>query len=147
MKSRKREPLVIGWNEVVALPDWDIPSMRAKIDTGARTSALHVRNVKEIEGGAVQFDVVLEKRPHRVAKSLSATIYRRTYVRSSTGTKELRYIVKTKLTLGNVEKDIQISLASRDSMVFRMLLGRQALKKDFLVDVSRKQIASKPRST
>jgi hypothetical protein len=112
--------------------------VRAKIDTGARTSALHVANLEEIPRGRVRFDVVLQragKSPRTVR--VETGIVRRARVRGSVGDEEERYFVETTLVLGNVSKRIEVSLSGRAGMRYRMLLGRTALADDFLVDPGR----------
>jgi hypothetical protein len=141
---RKTKPkTTLGWVEHIDLPEWGIAALPAKLDTGARTSALHVRNVREVGQGNVRFEFVPEKHGTYLHQSVVAPIHRTTYVRSSTGAREPRYIVRTQLVLGTVKKTIEVSLASRDSMRFRMLLGRQALRRDFLVNVSRKHLITR----
>jgi ribosomal protein S6--L-glutamate ligase len=140
----KREPIVIGWTELVDLPDWKIRRLRAKIDTGARTSALHVERIQELAGGRVRFDVVLhrEKRDRRV--HVTTRIVKRGRVRSSNGETETRYFVRTRMRLGPVERDVEVSLVDRGKMIHRMLLGRTALSGPFLVDVDRRMVQSRP---
>lgn len=139
-----RSKTVIGWSERLALPDWGIECLKAKVDTGARTSALHVEDLQVLPDGMLQFDVILSRKNpgHRVR--VVAPPLRRARVRSSNGAYRRRWFVKTRLCLGAVEKEIEISLVSREKMVFRMLLGRKALEKDFLVDVGRKNLVRAP---
>lgn len=137
MAAKRREKQLIGWSEVVALPDWGISHLTAKVDTGARTSALHVENVVESGGDHVRFDVIVNLKPH-IVHHVRAEVVRWGRIRSSTGHASHRLIVRTRLRLGAVEKDIDISLISREKMRYRMLLGRQALARDFIVDVSRR---------
>ncbi len=130
---------VIGWSEYIDLPDWKIIGLKAKIDTGARTSALHVEDIEKLPGNKVRFHVVLSrKKPRRIAVIAKVVKYAR--VRSSTGEYKHRYFVKTKLRMGAVEKEIDVSLVSREDMMFRMLIGRKALEKDFVVDVSHRSL-------
>lgn len=136
------EPVVIGWTEYVDLPDWGIKDLRAKIDTGARSSALHVENIQELPRDFVRFDVVLH-RAHRDRRiHVRARISRRGRVRSSTGHQTLRIFVETTLRLGPVERQIEVSLVDRKKMIHRMLLGREALKGPFLIDVDRRMVQS-----
>ena len=135
---------LIGWNELVDLPDWNVKRLRAKVDTGARTSALHVTDLKPLPEDRISFDVVLDrKKSHRKAHVV-APISRVGRVRSSTGKYTLRYFVKTTLRLGGVEKTIEISLVDREKMMFRMLLGRTALSGPFLIDPARRRVVSRP---
>jgi hypothetical protein len=132
---------LIGAAEYVQLPAWGIARVRAKIDTGARTSALHVANLEELPRGRVRFDVVLQ-RASNSPKSVhvEARVVRRAKVRSSLGDEEERTFVKTMLVLGGVAKEIEIGLSARYEMRYRMLLGRTALADDFLVDPGRSYV-------
>jgi hypothetical protein len=138
------EPVVIGWTEYVDVPEWGIRDLRAKVDTGARTSALHVENVEELPRGFVRFDVVLHraKRDRRV--HVRTRISRRGRVRSSTGHQTSRLFVEATIRLGPVEKRVEVSLVDRQKMIHRMLLGRAALSGPFLIDVDRR-MALRPK--
>lgn len=125
---------VIGWREYVDLPDWGILRLKAKIDTGARTSSLHVEDVKELPGNKISFYVVLGKNKKR--KKIIATPVRQGKVKSSIGIRTHRWYVMTKLRLGSIERKIKINLIGRDEMNFRMLIGRTAIEDDFLVDAA-----------
>jgi hypothetical protein len=134
---------LIGIAERIDLPEWGVRRLRVKIDTGARTSALHVDEVEELGDDRVRFWIVLDrKRGRRV--QVEAKLARTARVRSSTGRAEKRYFVVTRMILGGVEKEIEISLASREPMIFRMLLGRTALAHDFVVDPSHRYLTSPP---
>lgn len=140
MASRDKSAQIIGWSEYVDLPKWGIGGLQAKVDTGARTSALHVDNLEEAPGGYVTFDVVLSRRNPGRRIHVRAKVDKWAKVRSSTGKYSKRCFVTTCLRLGPVEKEIQLSLVSRERMIFRMLLGRKALEDDFLVDAGRRKI-------
>ncbi len=142
-----RTQTLIGWNELVDLPDWSIRRLRGKIDTGARSSALHVTNLTPLPNGRVAFDVVLDRRRAHRRRHVIAPVSRIGRVRSSTGRYTRRYFVKTTLVLGGVEKTIEISLVDREQMLFRMLLGRTALAHDFLIDPARRHVTAKPKKT
>jgi hypothetical protein len=136
--------VVIGWREKVDLPEWGVKGILAKIDTGARTSAIHVENVRHTDGGKVAFDVVLSRNhPDRVT-TIETDIIRETHVRTSTGHGHDRIVVGTVMRIGGVQKRIELTLVSRRHMLCRMLVGRTALEEDFLVDVSLKHTAAKP---
>jgi hypothetical protein len=145
MKEPRPDPVVIGWTELVDLPEWGVKRLRAKVDTGARTSALHVENIEELPRGFVRFDVVLhrEKRDRRV--HVKAKISRSTGVRSSSGHREHRLFVETTLRLGPLEKRVEISLVDRQKMRHRMLLGRAALTGPLRIDVNRRMVLSPTR--
>jgi len=130
--------IVIGWAEYVDFVDWGIEGVRAKVDTGARTSALHVENLQILKEKQARFQVILSRtRVHRRVW-VTAPVSKWARVRSSTGHFTVRCFVWTRVRLGPITKQIEISLISREDMAFRMLLGRQALEKDFIVDVSRR---------
>ncbi len=134
--SRKSSRSVIGWSESVDFIDWGIRRLNAKVDTGARTSALHVENLEYLADGRVRFDVVLSRKNANRRKSVTARVSRWSKVRSSSGHYTERCFVKTQVRIGPIEKRIEISLISRETMIYRMLIGREALDRDFLVDVS-----------
>ncbi len=139
---RHKERIMVGVAERVDLPDWGVRHLRAKIDTGARTSALHVLGVEVLEGDRVRFTVVLHRNKHDERVTVEAPIVRRTRVRSSSGKSRERIVVATRLVLGGREREIEVTLASRRRMIFRMLLGRSALGEDFVIDPSRRYVCS-----
>ena len=132
--SRLDSRTVIGWREYVALPDWSIGAIKAKADTGARTSAIDVANVIEINPQRVRFEIVIDRSRRDGRVQVEADVYRRTRIRSSLGDRHDRIIVQARLRLGPVEKVVQLGLVSRPAMLCRMLLGRAALEPHFLVD-------------
>lgn len=136
---------IIGWSEYVAFPEWGIDRLPAKVDTGARTSSLHVDNLEVLDEHHVRFEVVLSRRHSHKRVHVTARVLKWARVRSSTGHYHTRCFVKTRIRLGPVEKEIELSLASREKMLYRMLLGRKALEKDFLVDVSKRRALGKPK--
>lgn len=135
-------PLTIGYVEYVDLPDWGITRLRAKIDTGARTSALHVTDIEELPEHRLRFKVVRDRKRDYRQVECEAPIARITRVRSSNGVVQTRYVVLTTLQIGHVSKQIEVSLATRGPMIHRMLLGRRSLENDFLIDAGRKFAAS-----
>jgi hypothetical protein len=136
--------LVIGLAEYVDLPEWRVLRLRAKVDTGARTSALHVENLRELPGGRVRFDVRLHRdRPER-RTTIEAPISRRGRVRSSSGWSEVRVFVATTLRIGNVALRAEFGLVDRTRMIYRLLLGRTALGARFLVDPSQRYLLVQP---
>jgi hypothetical protein len=137
------EPSIIGWTEYIDFPDWKIAGLKAKVDTGARTSALHVENLIRHEDGWVTFDVMLHRKKRDRRQHVRTRIVKVARVRSSTGHYSERCFVRAKIRLGLVEKEIEFSLVSRESMLFRMLLGRKALERDFWVDVSRRNLLTR----
>jgi hypothetical protein len=147
VSARRPEPLVIGWTEYVDLPDWGVKRLRAKVDTGARSSALHVENIRELPRRFISFEIVLHraKRDRRVR--VKTRIARKSRVRSSNGHLAERYFVETTLRLGPIERRVEISLVDREKLIHRMLLGRTALTGSFLIDVDRRMLTSLPRKS
>jgi hypothetical protein len=136
---------IVGWREYVGFPDWGITGVLAKVDTGARTSSLHVRNIVTLPNDRVRFDVVLSRKfPDRTI-TVTADLARHTNVRPSSGQRQQRRVVRTRMELGGVEREIEVSLVCRQGMLCRMLLGRRALEGDFVVDSSRRYVFGRPK--
>ncbi|MDH3474124.1 MAG: ATP-dependent zinc protease [Rhodospirillales bacterium] len=128
---------VVGWREWVALPMFDIDAIKVKIDTGARTSAVHAFNIKPFhEDGAdwVRFDVRPLQRNDEVFKTCKAEVVDYRWVTNSGGGREKRFVVVTMLRLGFDAWPIEVTLTDRDQMGFRMLLGRTAMERRLIVD-------------
>ncbi|HEY8945402.1 MAG TPA: RimK/LysX family protein [Polyangiaceae bacterium] len=134
MPSSSSERLVVGFAEYVDIPAWRIAGLRAKIDTGARSCALHVENLRETTDGLVRFDVRLHRSKRERRVTVTAPIARRGTVRSSTGESKVRIFVQVAVRIGPVLRRIDMGLVDRGKMIYRMLLGRTALGDDFLVD-------------
>lgn len=147
MASQNNNKPVIGWREWVALPDLAIPRIKAKIDTGARTSALHAFFVTPFRDRGVlkvRFRVhPLQKCKDPVAEGEAEVIDRR-WVSDSGGHRERRYVILTTIHLGPELWPIEMTLTNRDNMQFRMLLGRTAMKGRFIVDPGRSYLIGKP---
>jgi hypothetical protein len=137
---------VIGYREYVAFPEWGINHIRAKVDTGARTSAIHVDHVEDLGEGRVRFDVVLKRTdPPEKYVPVEAELVRTSTVKPSTGKTQQRPVVRAMIHVGPVRKEIEISLVSRPHMTCRMLLGRTALGGDFLIDASLDHTLGRPK--
>lgn len=135
------DKVVLGWEEWVSLPGLGIPALAAKIDTGAKTSALHAFAIEPFGTGSapyVRFGIhPLPDRPE-IEIFCSARLVDRREVISSNGEKELRYVIVTPVKIGENEWPIEVTLTNRDTMQNRMLLGRQAITEDMIVDPNRK---------
>jgi hypothetical protein len=129
--------VVIGWREWVSLPEIGVTAIKAKIDTGARSSSIHAFDVETYFRGAVEIvrftlhPLQLRDHPQILAE---LPILERRVVRSSNGVTDNRIVVRTQLLLREVQIPIELTLANRDAMGFRMLVGREALRGRFLVD-------------
>jgi len=130
----RADPLIIGWREIVTLPAWGIEGLVAKADTGARSSAIDVGHLVELPGERLRFDVAVDRRDRDRWIRVECPIVRRTRVRSSFGAAHDRFVVRTTMRLGPIEKLIDLSLVSRKDMHCRMLIGRAALHPEMLVD-------------
>ena len=127
--------VAIGWREWAALPELGLPKLRAKVDTGARSSALHVeRQWRFVEAGAPWVGFALLPRRHAGEVEAAAAIVDERVVTDSGGHRTLRVFVRTKLRLAGVEREIEMNLADRCGMRFPLLLGRTALAGAFAVD-------------
>ena len=130
--------LILGWEEWVALPGLGLPAIKAKIDTGARTSALHAESIEAYGTAAaprVRFSVRPAPRKPEIVVTASAAVIDRRSITSSNGIPEDRFIIAAEVAVGGRRWPIQISLSDRREMHYRMLLGRQALQLgDVMVD-------------
>jgi len=145
MAKKKALPL-IGWREWVALPQLGIETIKAKIDTGARTSALHAWDIEPFErdGEAwVRFKLHPLQRNNRTIVACEARVVDRRQIRNSGGRAETRYVIKTVLSLGDTSRTIEVTLTNRDKMGFRLLLGRTAVKNRFLINAGRSYLGAK----
>ena len=135
---------LIGWREIVALPEWNVDGIEAKIDTGARTSAIHVEDVAKVGAGRVRFHLVTSRRSPFKHMPVTAELVRLSRVRTSSGQAQERYVVATTVRIGTLRRRIELSLVGRDKMLCRMLLGRTALR-GFLIDPHRKYLHGNPK--
>ena len=141
-----RSNQIIGWRENVTLPNLNIPFIKAKIDTGARSSALHAFNIRELELNGkkiIQFQVHPLQRDNRTTITTEAELLEYRKIRNSGGIAQLRPVIKTQIELGKQIWSIELSLTDRDVMGFRMLLGRQAVRNKFLVDPGKSFLQSR----
>jgi hypothetical protein len=136
----------IGWREWVTLPDLEIKSIKAKVDTGARTSALHAFNIHYVHKHGrtfVQFEVHPLQRNSRRTVHCEAPLVEERFVTDSGGKRTLRPVIETRAVVGTETLLIELTLTSRDEMGFRMLLGRQAMRGRFLVHSGRSYLGGR----
>jgi len=143
------QQFVIGWREWVALPELGVDKVCCKVDTGARTSALHAFYVDEFtkdEIKMVRFGLHPKQGNTKKEIHCEAKILEQRDVMDSGGHIENRYIIETKLILGNAIWPIEVNLTNRDTMRYRMLLGRTGIVDKYLVDASASYLAGRPAS-
>ncbi len=147
-RRRKQAPLVVGWREWVLIDGLgcELP-VKAKVDTGAATSALHAPVMKRFERDGEEW-VSFMLRPHQRktldSRRVEAPVIGQRRVVSSNGKSELRPVIETSIVIGDRNWDIEVTLTGRGRMQFRMLLGRKALRGKAIVDVSRSHAAGLP---
>lgn len=135
-KTKKLRPM-IGWREWADLPDFDVSRVNAKIDTGAKSSAIHAFRIREtvLDGvDHVEFYLHPVQRRKKPEVFCRAPVADRRVIRSSNGQEEERYVIETRLKLGGRLWKIDLTLTNRDAMGFRLLLGRDALRRKFIID-------------
>jgi hypothetical protein len=147
--SKEREQLpVLGWREWVSLPELGVTHIKAKVDTGARSSAIHAFDVEvfEQEGKQlVRFVLHPRQQNTKVTVKAQAEILEYRSVRSSTGHVTERPVIVTEVSLFGRQFPVELTLVNRDDMGFRMLLGRQALRHRFTVDPAASYLAKKSK--
>tara|TARA_R100001132_G_C3275241_1_gene97985 strand:+ start:2154 stop:2678 length:525 start_codon:yes stop_codon:yes gene_type:complete len=147
-KRRKTGLPVIGWREWISLPDLGIESIKAKVDTGARSSSLHAYDLHQFERDNekwIRFKVHPVQRKTREVVVAEARIFEFRSVRSSSGKASLRPVIVTNIKLLGVSWPVELTLANRDEMGFRMLLGREAFRRRFLVDAGKSYYGGTPQ--
>ena len=147
-KTESSLPL-IGWREWVSLPDLGLRRIKAKIDTGARTSSLHAFSIEAFETDhqtrRVRFMMhPIQKNEHMILQCEADVIDER-WVMDSGGHKELRYVIQTTLMINNQTWPIEVTLTNRDIMGLRMLLGRSAMKGRCIINPSRSFLTKNKR--
>ncbi len=132
-----KEKLIVGWRETLSLPSLGIDKIKAKIDTGARTSCLHAFKVESFKKGEalwVRFWIHPIQRDFDLEVVCEAKVVDERIVRDSGGHEESRFVIETEVSLGGQRWPIEITLTNRENMAFRMLLGRTAMNGRIIVD-------------
>ncbi|MEM7263400.1 MAG: RimK/LysX family protein [Planctomycetota bacterium] len=139
---------IIGWREWLALPDLSVPRIKAKVDTGARSSSLHAHEIETFRRRGrdfVRFEIHPVQRKRKPVVRAEAELLEMRKVKSSGGHVTLRPVIMTSVALLGQEWEVELTLATRDAMGFRMLLGRQAIRGRMVVDPGRSYYSG-PRS-
>ena len=137
--NAENNPLVVGWREWVGLPQLGLPAIRVKVDTGARTSAIHAFDIERVKRDGVDwilFNVQPIQRDKTIIRHCEARLVDIRRVTDSGGHSGDRFFISTNLTLGPITRTIEVTLSQRNDMLFRMLLGRTALVPGIVVDPS-----------
>ena len=140
-------PVVAGWREWISLPELGVDWVKAKVDTGARSSAIHARDVTVLRRGTIDvasFELHPWQGSELDAMRVELPIVDRRIVRSSTGHEEERLVVATTIRLVGLDIEAELTLTNRDEMGFRMLVGREALRGRCLVDPGRSYLGPRP---
>lgn len=138
---------VLGWREWISFDSWSVPFVKAKVDTGARTSSLHAFGVESFERDTsewVRFEVHPWQRSEQDPVIVEAPLLDRRSIKSSTADVQHRPVVSASVLIAGVATEIEITLTNRDEMGFRMLLGREAIRDQFLVDPGRSYLGGRP---
>jgi len=141
---------ILGWREWVTLPELNIEHIKAKIDTGARSSALHafaIEPYRKARQRWVMFAIHPQQNNTDIVIECHAPIKDRRMVSDSGGHKQRRYVIETSILLGSAIITAEMTLTNRDSMLFRMLIGRTSLNDRFLIDPSASYCQGKPSSS
>jgi len=132
-----KEHIIIGGAEWCAFPNLNIPAIKARVDSGAKTSSIHASNIQKINKKGekwVSFEVHPIQDTRRITLRCEAKVIAQRIVKSSSGISEKRYVIQSMMKIGNYQWSIELTLANRDSMGFCMLLGREAMENRVFVD-------------
>ena len=140
---------LLGWREWVGLPELNIVQIKAKVDTGARSSALHAFAIDPYRKGGqrwVMFIIHPRQKHSEISIECHAPIKDRRIVTDSGGHKQRRYVIETQLLLGQSLITAEMTLTNRDSMLFRMLIGRTTMNNRFIIDPGASYLQGKPNN-
>ena len=144
--AKQKQLMTLGWREWVGLPDLGLPPIKAKVDTGARTSAIHAFELRSYERGGqarVEFKMHPNQKDNDTVVVCDAAVVDKRVVSDSGGHKEERFVIETTVTIGAHAWPIEATLTARDDMLFRMLLGRTAIKGRAVVNPGRSYLIGK----
>jgi hypothetical protein len=147
LTESKRPSRTLGWREWVGFPDHGVEWVKAKVDTGARTSSLHAFGLHRftVDGRSwARFEIHPWQRSTADSVVVEVPIFDERLVRPSTGEPQLRPVVQMPVRIGDRVRSVELTLTRRDTMGFRMLLGRQALRGFYLVDPGRSYLGGRP---
>lgn len=139
---------VLGWREWIGFPDLGIVQIKAKVDSGARTSCLHAFRVEPFERDGrswVSFDIHPQQGNTDEVITCEAPVLDKRAVRDSGGHEEIRYVIETTIRIGERSHTAEVTLTDRDTMKFRVLLGRSMFRGKYLVDASRSYLCGKKK--
>ena len=145
--AKQRQLMTLGWREWVSLPDLGLQRIKAKVDTGARTSAIHAFALKSYEEDGrerVEFRMHPNQKDTDTVVVCDAAVIDKRVVTDSGGHKEERFVIETTLQIGEHAWPIEATLTARDDMLFRMLVGRTAMKGRAVVNPGRSYVVGKP---
>lgn len=146
MAKQQQQLLTLGWREWVSLPDLGLHRIKAKVDTGARTSAIHAFALRTYEQDGqerVEFRMHPNQKDNGTVVVCDAAVVDKRVVSDSGGHKEERLVIETTLLIGGHSWPIEATLTGRDDMLFRMLLGRTAIKRRAVVNPARSYVVGK----
>ena len=135
------QELILGKTDKFDLPELELQAVRAKIDTGAKTSSLHCMTIKPDGNGSVKFIVLDERNKKFTGKFITKKITRIADVKSSNGTVQKRYFIQTPIIVYGKTYTMELSLSFRGSMKFPLLIGRELIQQGFLVDVTKTDLS------
>jgi len=132
---------ILGKIDKFDLPEFNLQNIKAKIDTGAKTSSLHCMTIRATKDGYVKFIMLDNHNKKFTGKYITKKIYRIGNVKSSNGVKQKRYFIKTPIIIYGKEYEMELSLNYRGSMKYPLLIGRELIKQNFIVDVRKSNLS------